>query len=93
MMDRHLAETDAAATTADDLVVACGAASAVLCWPPRTTSAWKRHSIPPSRPGHQFRRWRRAPYRHFCALEQIVAKGVEAASNGGSCVAGLLNGG
>jgi len=52
-------------------------------WPPGTMNAWKRYPSPPSRPGNQCREWRRAPYRHFCALEQIVAKSVEAAPNGG----------
>jgi len=48
-------------------------------------SAWKRHPSLPSRPGNQCRqRWRRAPYRHFRGFEQIVAKSVEAAPNGGS---------
>jgi hypothetical protein len=88
--DRHLAETDAAAATADDLVVICGSASAVLCWPPGIMSAWKLYPSPPSCPGNQcHQRWRRAPYRHFCALEQIVAKSVEAAPNGGYLRAGL----
>lgn len=48
--DRHLAETDAAATTADDLVVVCGAASAVLCWATRDYERLEAVSIPAQPP-------------------------------------------